>query len=380
MKNDFQCSAPWQGLFINPDGDFRVCCAGQSLGNLNNNTLIEILNGSKLKSIQREIITQGYSSYCKNCMDMEKIQGKSLRDQFEKDLNNVDTTKFQPSILDIRWRNTCHLRCSYCNSDWSSAFAQWEGKTLKVSEREWQQEVLDHIRENKVIFKHVNMLGGEPLLMKENLELLSILQPDEMIGVITNLAVPNIESLPVYKKLLTMKASWLVSLESIGNKLEYTRRNAKWSVLKDNYETLYRNPLKLTSMGCHMTYNVLSITTLVETFDWLYEIDPRPGNNWHLISILLGPSQFCVIDFPKEIKLLAIDELDKLEKKYNHYLSASQKNFITSTRSRLYETLNTYNVESVDNFKKYVIQSDKEMSPIKFSDEWPEIAKILSIS
>ena len=80
MIKDFKCSAPWEGLFINPDGDCRVCCAGQSLGNLNKTTVEEIVNGETLSNVRNDILTKGHSNYCVNCMESEEKSGKSLRD------------------------------------------------------------------------------------------------------------------------------------------------------------------------------------------------------------------------------------------------------------------------------------------------------------
>ena len=60
---DFKCTAPWEGFFINPDGDLRVCCAGQSLCNLNKNSLNELLEHGELKKVQNDMLTKGHSEW-----------------------------------------------------------------------------------------------------------------------------------------------------------------------------------------------------------------------------------------------------------------------------------------------------------------------------
>lgn len=374
-KKNFQCSAPWEGMFINPDGDFRVCCSGQSLGNLNKNSLEDILYGEELTNVRNDILTQGYSDYCTNCMESEEKSGKSLREQFKTDLSQVDTTKFIPRNIDIRWRNTCQLRCGYCNSEWSSAYARWEGKLERVSLVDWQRDVLDYIARDKKSIEIANFLGGEPLLLKENVELLDYIDPEIHISLVTNLSPKDIETLPVYQKLIDRKTSWLISLEAIGNKFEYIRRNAKWEITKSNYENLNVN--ELSSRGCHMTYCILSAFSLVETFDWLYEIDPRPEWNSTFLSILLGPEQFSIHSFPPEIKQLAIEELDRLVEKHGNFINDRTKNFITATRQSLIDTMDVWSEVYVQEFMKYVDKSDIEMAPISFKEEWPEIHAIL---
>lgn len=375
MITDFKCSAPWQGVMINPDGDFRVCCAGKSLGNLNKTSIENIVNGETLRTVRNDILTKGHSTYCTNCMESEEKSGKSLREQFKQDLAEFDTNTFIPTTIDIRWRNTCQLRCGYCNSEWSSAYAQWEGKIDRVSEKDWQQNVLEYLKNNAKI-DTVNMLGGEPLLLKENIELLDYIDTNITIGLVTNLSPPDIESLPVYKKLTHRKTAWLISLEAIGNKFEYIRRNATWQVTKKNYEKLSFENLD-SNKGCHMTYCITSAFSLVEVFDWLCEVNPDPKMNSTFISLLLGPSKFSIYSFPPEIKLLAIKELDALSDKHIDFLNQRTKDFINSTRQSLLDTIDIWNKSDVLEFKKYVVKSDIEMSPISFAAEWPEIYNIL---
>ena len=374
-NKNFQCSAPWEGMFINPDGDFRVCCAGQSLGNLNKNSLEDILYGAELNKVRTDMLENGSSNYCTNCIESEEKSGKSLRDQFKKDLTNVDTTKLVPKNIDIRWRNTCQLRCGYCNSEWSSTYARWEGKTERVSAVEWQRAVLDYIANDKTSIEVANFLGGEPLLLKENIELLDYIDPNIHISLVTNLSLTKVESSPVYQKLVNRATSWLVSLEATGNKFEFIRRNANWEITKSNYETLKINPG--SSKGCHMTYCILSAFSLVDVFDWLYEVDPDPNNNFTFPSVLLGPDEFSIYSFPPEIKKLAIDELDRLMEKHLEFLNEQTKNFVVATRQSLVQTIDDWSPESVKRFMKYVEKSDIEMYPISFKEEWPEVHAIL---
>lgn len=373
---DFKCTAPWEGFFINPDGDLRVCCAGKSLGNLNKNSLNELLEYGDLKKVQNDILTKGHSEYCSSCMQMEKVQGRSLRDGYGKDLSEIDTSKFKPAILDIRWRNACQLRCLYCNSNWSSTFAQWEGKTTRASERDWQPEVLEYIRQNKPEkFKHIHMLGGEPFILKENEDLLDMAGDDDMVGIVTNLSIPNMHTLPLYDKILSKNCSLLVSMENIGNKFEYARRNGIWKETEKNYIRLLEK--KRGKLGCHMTYNLLSAFSLVETFDWIRSMHPEKNDNKTLITILLDPHMFLVSDFPREIKQMAIDEFKRLLDKHGDWLSDVQKQFIEFQSKTLTDSLDFCELESLRELKDYIVKTDEGMGDNTFANEWPEVLRIV---
>ena len=374
-KKNFHCSAPWEGMFINPDGEFRICCAGKSLGNLNKSSLTDVINGEELNKVKEDMLTQGYSDYCTTCIGAEEKTGRSMRDHFNKDLSTVDTANFKPRSIDIRWRNTCQLRCSYCFVEWSSAYARWAGKVQKASATNWQRQVLDYISENKDNIEFTNLLGGEPLLLKENIELLDYINPERHIGVTTNLSVKGVENLPMHQKLLNRKTNWLISLEAVGNKFEYIRRNAKWEITKSNYENLSINDE--STKGCHMTYCILSAFSLVEVFDWLYEVDSRPGHNHTFLSILLGPDEFSVYSFPAEIKKLAIAELDRLLEKHEKFLNTVSINFVTTTKQTLLDTLDDWSPKAVKDFIEYIDKSEIEMAPISFKEEWPDVYAIL---
>jgi len=379
MSKTFYCSAPWQGLYINPDGDFRVCCAGKSLGNLNQSSLNDVLNGGELTKIQNEIITQGYSDYCNVCMESEDLSGVSMRDQFNRDITTFNTDKFSPNTIDIRWHNTCQLMCVYCNSEWSSAFASYEGKIHKVSETKWQTEVLEYLKNNKDSIKDINLLGGEPFLMKENTDLLELMKDNKEVGVhlVTNFALTDIETFPLYQQILNrdpLWTSWVISLESTGNRFEYIRRNAKWDILEQNYKKLITKGIK---PSCNLTYCILSAFTLLETFDWFYEIDPSPNNNHHRIVPIYGPDHFNIVYFPKEVKLLAIEELSKVETKYNHYLNEQQLSLIQTTKQSLLDNLDVYNIDKVKLFKQFIEENDRLMGPLSFKQEWPQLQNIL---
>src|SRR5437868_4956069 len=133
MEKKFECTAPWTGLHINPDGNVKVCCAGDSLGNLNTQSLEEVMNGPELLQLQEDMKIKGFSKHCHTCMDMERESGRSLREQFSTKLEDADISKFSPNNIDIRWSNTCQLRCAYCRPEWSTTYARWADQSGQVS-------------------------------------------------------------------------------------------------------------------------------------------------------------------------------------------------------------------------------------------------------
>jgi MoaA/NifB/PqqE/SkfB family radical SAM enzyme len=382
---DFKCGAPWQGLFVNPDGDCRVCCAGKTIGNLNKDTIENIINGPIISQVRKDILTKGHSAYCLNCMESEKTSGKSLRESYDTDLSKIDTTKFNAKILDIRWWNTCQLRCVYCNSNWSSSYAIWEGKTARVSKRNWQQEVVDFLKSGDTNFRDLHFLGGEPLLLRENIDLIDMAGPEARLGLVTNLSIENVDQLPVYKKFISRPTNWLVSLEATGNKFEYIRRNAKWNITKSNYEKLVNTTDKHinTSIGCHLTYCIFSAFSLTDTFDWLREIHKVKDENTSFVSILLGPTLFNIMYYPLPVRELAVKELDLLMDKHSDFLNDMTINSIKNLRKSLLEEshpvpeMDKSPLDLVKELLEFVEKTDLETYPVTFKEEWPELYQVL---
>lgn len=373
---EFKCRAPWEGLFINPDGDLRVCCGGQSLGNLNNNTLEELLTDGPLANLRNDMLTKGYSSYCTGCHEQHKRTGKSLRDLYNNITEPLDQDKFIPKAVDIRWNNTCQLRCNYCNPEWSSAYASWSNSKIKASDTEWQPAVLKYIKENTSRLHDIQLLGGEPLLLRENLELLKLADKETRIGVVTNLSMKNINNLPVYQALLDLgsQVAWLVSFECVGDKFEYVRRNAKWELTEFNYKQL--KAINSDSVGIHYTYTLMSAFTLVETFDWLYSIDPNPENNTSFISTLDYPAWLDVMNYPKEIKELAIEQIEEVESKYKDFINDKTSVTLATLKQEIINKISHHNLSVMKRFDTEIKKWDKEHSKT-FKELWPKIHNII---
>ena len=373
---EFKCRAPWEGLFVNPDGDFRVCCGGRSLGNLNKNSLQELLEAGPLAKLREDMLTKGSSDYCTSCHDQHQRTGKSLRDLYNEIDDELQVDKFIPKSVDIRWHNTCQLRCNYCNPEWSSAYASWKGIDIKVSETQWQDEVLQHIKNNTTRLHDIQLLGGEPLLLRENIDLLELVDDKTRIGIVTNLSVKNIEDLPVYKKLVEIdnNVAWLVSFENIGDHFEYVRRNATWSLTESNYKNLKESVS--SSIGVHFTYTLMSAFTLVDVFDWLYSIDPNPNNNTSFISTLNHPAWLDLMNFPKEIKEKAIEQIETVQAKYKDYINEKTSITLEALKQEIINRLDEHDLEAMREFTTEVKLLDENHAKT-FAELWPFADQII---
>ena len=98
--SNFYCAAPWRGLHINPRGDVKTCCAGNPnmLGNLNAQTIEQILNSDLMAEIRTSLAQGEPHEYCSNCVKAERFGADSER-QWHNNVNpNFDIPQLAISI------------------------------------------------------------------------------------------------------------------------------------------------------------------------------------------------------------------------------------------------------------------------------------------
>lgn len=312
--SDFFCAAPWRGLHINPRGDVKTCCAGDPnmLGNLNEQTIEQILNSKKLQEI-RASLSQGQAhSYCINCVKAERFGADSERAWHNRvnpnfDYSTAGDSYHWPSIIDVRWNTTCNLSCNYCGPACSSKWAALQQVPFRSGTRPYYEQVCDFIEKHYEHVHDVALVGGEPLLLPENERLLDVIPKNAVINLITNLSL-DLENNKIFKKLTERtQVGWSMSFDNIGQRFEYVRHGADWNLLQKNIGLI--KELKQNQGhwgGIHAVYNLYNATRVCElrkfaddqglTVLWQNLFTPI-----HLDPFLHG----------KDVAELAIQEIDK---------------------------------------------------------------------
>jgi sulfatase maturation enzyme AslB (radical SAM superfamily) len=220
---------------------------------------------------------------CTTCYRTEDLQHSnpiskiSNRIWYMKVMKNHDLSVYDQdqfvnySVLDLRWRNTCNYSCVYCGPSLSSKWAVERNKhTLFNIDEHSLVKLKTHIFDHAKDIKHVYLAGGEPLLIKENLELLEILKelnPDVTVRINTNLSIVDNKIF----KLLTEEfknTKWTISIDNMLEDYEYTRYPGNWEKFLSNLTYLYT---KTKNIDYNMTWSVLNAFTIFDTVDFLQE-------------------------------------------------------------------------------------------------------------
>ena len=271
MKKKY-CAAPWRGLHINFRGDVKTCCAGDPnmLGNLTEHFLDDIIHSDRMQEI-RNSISQGvlHPEYCYNCIQAER-NGSSERDWH----NNVNPEFHAgragpkdhiPTLIDVRWNTTCNLSCNYCGPYCSSRWASMKKEFTDNGVKPYHYHVVEYIKQYSHKVREVALVGGEPLLLEENVALLEALEFDTLVTVITNASV-NLDKSSVFTYLTCRtNVGWSLSFDNVGERFEYVRHGASWDQLNRN---INRIKAQMTYNGhhggIHAVYNIYNCTRLRE--------------------------------------------------------------------------------------------------------------------
>ena len=268
---DFYCAAPWRGLHINPRGDVKTCCAGDPnmLGNLNENTIQEILFGPNMQEIRQSIRQGQPHAYCSNCVQAERY-GRSERDWHnsvspEFDPATADDLEHIPTLIDVRWNTTCNLSCNYCGDKCSSKWAALKRIPFRSGARPYYEQVCDYLDQHRDHIREVALVGGEPLLLPENERLLDVIPDDCIVTLITNASVDLDQNRIFHKLKKRTRVGWSLSFDNVGERFEYVRHGASWNQLEQNLDAIQRLMQNQGHWGgIHAVYNIYNATRLLE--------------------------------------------------------------------------------------------------------------------
>jgi organic radical activating enzyme len=267
--------------------------------------------------------------------------------------------------IDLRWSNTCNLACNYCYEYFSSIWAKILNKYLDPLKD--STDLLSYIEHNNTSIKHVNLLGGEPLLQKENHKLFELLDKNVKGYILTNLSVP-IKSNKIATKIIEEfpNISWGVSFDNVGKRFEYVRHRADWDLLVYNIDYVSH---KVKELNIHPLYNIYTAFNLVELYEFL---EDKKINDIYW-SPILSPNHFSVFDLPLKMRKKAYQEI-------NVVLDRWGNRFETFRLLDIQKDLLIDKPIKNHNFLEYTRKLETQLHPDKkysFAELWPDLNKRL---
>ena len=333
LTNSAFCPMPWAGLMYNFDGDVKNCIrSAEVLGNIKDNTIEEIVLGDNNNVRQSMITNKIHPSNCAPCHDLEVGKNSfdiiSDRKFYIRELKHVPVEtysrvpNFDLQTIDVRWTNLCNFACVYCGPRFSSRWSDELGIKKETPSSEQLARFKEYIYKHAGQLKHVYLAGGEPLLMKENLELLQQLNPNVNLRINTNLSKVDTG---VFDRVCEFKnVHWTVSVETTKEEFEYIRFGGRWSDFLNNLNAIRKLDHKISF---NMLWFLLNYDTVFGCVDYLKELGFH--NNSFIIGALTTPDYLNIRHLPESVlHLLKMKLESRINERPGYLLEDSYRNML----------------------------------------------------
>ena len=384
------CPLPWIFQAVRNNGDVRVCCQANqgpdrglirkpdnTVYNAGVDDLVECRNAQKMKDIRVAMMNGKWHPDCVRC-EKEEASGIRSRFTYEEELwkhhitaegakirteadGTIDTNDIPVVYYDLRFGNHCNLKCRSCgptDSDawygdqvkvWGDTYYDTPGemKLIKVDGKyevenniyDWykNESFWDHLNKEIPNIQHVHMVGGEPLLIKQQFD---FLERCIQAGYADKIAIEhnsNIVYIPkkawnIWKHFRMIRIG--ASIDGIGKVNDYIRYPSKWETIEDNLRRLDTAEGNF-QIWLAITVQALNIIHLPEIFKWKIDQNFKRVNisAWQPIASLHplhSPDFLNAKVFPLENKIAIADKLVKSKfMKHEHEAKALLDQYVT---------------------------------------------------
>jgi len=313
------CVLPWIHMATFPDGAAPVCCVAKTPDreeiNLNNLTTSEIVNSGYFKSVRREMLQGKVPEPCQFCFKEEENGVDSYRinqnkvwfdrltreyiDEIVSKTEDDGSIPFNLYSLDLRLGNVCNLKCIMCQPQDSSKWLKDNEHLAKVTKLgtdiggaatvfqdkakfynrenyEWYKKdsFKDAVIEQSSNLRHIIIAGGEPLLIKEQKELIQRLvasgnAPNITIAYHTNGTIYDKDLLELWKHF--KKINIYFSLDSYKEINKYLRYPSYFDLIEKNLQLFDQNSPDNVDMDILATVSNMSIWYVPEFVEWVVD-------------------------------------------------------------------------------------------------------------
>jgi radical SAM protein with 4Fe4S-binding SPASM domain len=339
----YLCVAPWIHMYVRPNGDAFPCCVApmeMPVGNLNAATLEEVWNSPGMKRLRRTMLQGRPSPECRRCYKHERSgvysNRERLNEMFGHHLDKTATTRADGHVDKVSlpywsftFSNICNLRCRTCGPELSSEWHR-EGKIVnpaydldKVMHSGGDPEALlkqlePHYQELEAIY----FAGGEPLLTPQHWTILHRLLDMGRTGVFLRY---NTNFMQLSYKGEDVCGLWnrfdrvdvYASLDGMGARGEYIRKNLRWDTIERNRDHLRRHTGPQVRFFVTVTVSIMNIHHLFDFLPYLVASGFVEQDGYSL-NLLVEPDWYSVTSLPPDHKRRITERLNDLRHDTTH--------------------------------------------------------------
>jgi hypothetical protein len=256
--------------------------------NVVNNNITESRNTTLWKDVRHSFLNGQLPDLCTTCINAERYGSSSPRQ-----LNNeylfehldidiiaelqriIDADMFADKVyaIDYMPSNFCNYACVMCYSGASSqryTFELKQGRSIKYEINPVDLDFFDIVKDVKIL----GFTGGETIIQPEVIRLIDYviehdLAKDIIITILTNVSdFPDVivEKFKKFKRVL-----YTISIDGVGDVIEYQRRGAKWATVSANAVKIH-NTAAVDEIVNHVITSI-NILTAMDFVNWCRDND-----------------------------------------------------------------------------------------------------------
>ena len=368
--NSFYSTCGVVGLDQTVNNFVRPCSIIQAgeRWNIQNSSITDSRNSDIWKNMRQSFLNGVMPDLCGTCINAERVGASSPRQ-----LNNeylfehldvdimaevqqiVETGLVAGSVyaLDYMPSNYCNYACVMCYAGASSqrhVFDIKQGAKSKYEINPVDRDFFDIIKDVKIL----GFTGGETILQPEVIKLIDYLTEQNLAGNMIITILTNVSDFPdslVAKFTQFKKVLYTVSIDGVGDVMEYQRRGADWKTVQANVAKIHASPVHEIVNHVITAINILSAMDFV---DWCHD------NDLKFVSVSrVFQEHLSVAALPPELKELALFRLQQGRRRYEHYLGPEytnhERNYVDSI-DRLISTLENakFDQQALEKFIRHI--------------------------
>ncbi|WP_085066158.1 twitch domain-containing radical SAM protein [Catenuloplanes japonicus] len=273
-------------------------------------TRLAMLNGERVAACQYCYFREdhGAQSYRQNVnrrftqeFDLEALAARTAADGSVEEF---------PFFLDIRFGNTCNLRCVMCTYPVSSSWGakqrpKWSSAVIDPYRAD--EELWAALRENAHLIRRLYFAGGEPFLQPGHFAMLELLVETGNAGNVdiaynSNLTVSPERAMKLFPHFKSVGIG--ASCDGVGEVFEYIRTGGKWADFVANLRLL-RTEVDIWLQVSPQRHNLWDLRNVLE-------FARAEGLEVDLANVVQWPADFSVANLPADEKARATEELTDL--------------------------------------------------------------------
>jgi len=275
--------------------------------------------------------------------------------------------------LDWMPSNYCNYACIMCHAGASSqrfTFDIKNGKKLTYAINPVEPDFFELLKDVKIL----GFTGGETILQPEVHKLIDYLIEQDLAKNIITTILTNVSDFPdsIVEKFKKFKrVLYTISIDGVGDVIEYQRRGANWSTIEKNAIKIHQTPEVHEIVNYVVT--AINILSAMDFVDWCHANDLK----FIAVSAVFQQHSLGVAAMPPELKALALQRLKDGRKRYEHYLKLNyanyERNYVT-TIDRLIGTIENveFSPAALDRFINHIrIEDTASKKPLaQVVTEW----------